>query len=61
MRYELSAAMQEERELLLERRELTARVGALRDPARLSRIARERGFVRPERVFEIPPPRGGAR
>jgi hypothetical protein len=52
MRYGLSAAMQQERELLGERRELTARVRALRDPARLARLARDRGFVRPERVFE---------
>ncbi len=53
MRYGLSAAIQQERELLQERRELTARVRALRDPARLSRLARARGFARPERVFEV--------
>ena len=52
IRYALTAAMQEERELLQERRELTARVRALRDPARLSRLAEQRGFVRPERVLE---------
>jgi hypothetical protein len=52
MRYGLSAAIQEERELLQTQRELTARVRALRDPARLARLARERGFARPERVYE---------
>jgi len=57
MRYGLTAAMQEERDLLQERRELTARVRALRDPARLVRLAEERGFVRPERVFEALPAR----
>jgi hypothetical protein len=61
MRYDLSEAMQQERELLEERRELTAKVVALRDPARLSRLARERGFVRPEQVFGVGAPEGGAR
>jgi hypothetical protein len=55
MRYGLTAAMKEERGLLEERRELTARVRVLRDPARLSRLAEERGFIRPERVVEIEP------
>jgi hypothetical protein len=53
MRYGLTAAMKEERALLEERRELTARVRVLRDPARLSRLAEERGFIRPEQVLEI--------
>ena len=52
LRYALTAAMQQERDLLQERRVLTAHVLALRDPARLARLARERGFVRPERVHE---------
>ena len=60
MRYGLTAAMQEERDLFQERRELTARVRALRDPARLVRLSRERGFVRPDRVFELEPSRGTA-
>jgi len=60
MRYGLTAAMQEERDLLQERRELTARVRTLRDPARLARLARERGFQRPARVFELEPPGGTA-
>jgi len=53
LRYALTAAMQQERDLLQERRVLTARVLALRDPDRLARLARERGFVRPARVQEI--------
>ena len=61
MRYGLTAAMQEERDLLQERRELTARVRELRDPARLVRLAEERGFVRPERVFETRPAGGEPR
>jgi hypothetical protein len=45
--------MQQERELLQQRRALTARVLALRDPDRLARLARARGFVRPARVHEL--------
>jgi hypothetical protein len=56
MRYELTEAMQQERELLQQRRALTARVLALRDPDRLARLARERGFVRPVHVHELPAP-----
>ena len=61
MRYALTAALQEERDLQQERRELTARMRALRDPARLARLAEQRGFVRPERVFEALPARGEPR
>ena len=53
LRYELTAVMQQERDLLQERRALTARVLALRDPDRLARLARERGFSRPSRVQEL--------
>jgi len=53
LRYALTAAMQQERDLVQERRALTARVLALRDPDRLARLARERGFVRPARVREL--------
>jgi hypothetical protein len=54
IRYGLARAMREERDLFEENRSLTARVRSLRDPARLGRIAHERGFVRPERVIELP-------
>jgi hypothetical protein len=60
VRYALTAALQEERALLQARRERAAQVRSLRDPARLAELARERGFVRPERVFELPPAGGTA-
>jgi hypothetical protein len=52
-RYDLAEAMQTERELLDQKRLLTARVQRLRDPARLARLAEERGFVRPARVIDV--------
>jgi hypothetical protein len=52
-RYDLAEAMQTERELLDEKRLLTARVQRLRDPARIARLAEERGFVRPESVIDV--------
>jgi hypothetical protein len=52
--YALAAAMREERELLEERDQLTARVRSLRDPARLARLARSLDFERPGRVIELP-------
>lgn len=61
VRYALTEAVRAETELKQERRELLARVGALRDPARLQRLAAERGFVRPQRVIELPDPSGAAR
>jgi hypothetical protein len=61
LRYELSAAMQQERALTQERREWTARVRALRDPSRLAKLARERGFARPARVVEAPAAAGAPR
>ena len=56
MRYELTEAMQQERDLLQQRRALTASVLALHDPDRLARLARERGFVRPTHVHELAAP-----
>ena len=55
-RYELAAAMREEKQLVEEHRLLTARMRGLRDPARLAKLARERGFARPDRVIEIAAP-----
>lgn len=52
-RYDLAEAMKTEKELLDRKRMLTAAVRRLRDPARLARIAEERGFVRPERVIDL--------
>ena len=58
VRYGLSEALAEERELLEQRRVELARVGSLRDPARLGELARQRGFGPPERVVELPPHAG---
>jgi hypothetical protein len=52
-RYDLAEVMRTEKELLELKRGLTARVQRLRDPARLARLAGERGFVRPERVIDV--------
>ena len=60
VRYGLSTALAAERGLLEERRTELARVGTLRDPARLGRLAREGGFGPPERVIELPPVSEGA-
>lgn len=54
IRYDLAGAMKTEKQLLDQRRLLTADLRRLRDPARLGRLAAERGFVRPERVTELP-------
>jgi hypothetical protein len=49
-RYDLAAAMGEEKRLLEERRQLTARVRSLRDPALLAVRAQHLGFERPAHV-----------
>jgi hypothetical protein len=53
LRYDLAAAMKSEKQLLDERMLRTAEVRRLRDPARLARLAAERGFVRPDRVIDL--------
>ena len=52
-RYDLAEAMNTEKQLLEQKRLLTAQGRRLRDPARLARLAAERGFVRPERLIDI--------
>ena len=52
-RYDLAEAMNSEKQLLEQKRLLTAQSRRLRDPARLGRLAAERGFVRPERLIDI--------
>jgi hypothetical protein len=52
-RYDLAAAVREEKALLEEHRLLTARVRGLRDPARLARLASDLDFERPERVIAL--------
>ena len=53
MEYELAAAGKEEQRLLGQQRRLTVEHRSLLDPNRLGRIAKQRGFVRPERVIEF--------
>jgi hypothetical protein len=54
-RYALAESALEEKTLLEQRREWTARVRALRDPARLASLAGKRGLGPPERVVELAP------
>jgi hypothetical protein len=65
LRYGLARALERERALLEERRDLLATMGGLRDPSRLARAAQERGFVRPKRIVDLPQappvPAAGAR
>jgi hypothetical protein len=56
VRYGLGQAMQEEKELLEQERALRARVGSLRDPIRLARLAPRHGLARPARVLELSAP-----
>jgi len=51
LRYRAADVLAEERALAETRRALAVEVSELRDPQRLARIARERGFVRPRRLI----------
>jgi hypothetical protein len=53
LRYQLSAAVSEETELLERQRAVTVTLREMRDPARLHRLAAERGFGRPDRVIQL--------
>lgn len=53
LRYDLDAAIAQEMELMKDQRAATAELRTLRDPARLQGLARERGFVRPDRVIDL--------
>ena len=55
VRYGLADAVRQERALLDERRAVLAEVRALREPSRLAKLAKERGFVRPERIRTLTP------
>jgi hypothetical protein len=55
LRYALADALAQEHALLEEHRAATARLEALRDPARLAALADERGLSRPRRVIELAP------
>ncbi len=54
VQYGLARALEETRSLERERNAALARVREQRDPARLAQLARERGFVRPERIVDLP-------
>ena len=53
LRYDLDRALARELDLMKQRRGATAALRELRDPARLAILARERGFVRPEKVIDL--------
>ena len=55
LRYALADALAQQQVALEEHRGATARLEALRDPARLASLADERGFSRPRRVIELGP------
>ena len=54
VRYGLAEAVRTEKALVQERREIVARVRAMRDPVRLGEIARNQGFVRPRHIEAVP-------
>lgn len=54
VRYGLGDALRQEKALLEEHRQALARLRALRDPARLGRLAADRGLGRPDRLIELP-------
>ena len=60
LRYQLSAAVTEETELLASQREITVELRELRDPTRLRELATKQGFARPERVIQLSVPATGA-
>jgi hypothetical protein len=53
VRYGLGQAMQEEKQLLEQERGLRAKVGSLRDPTRLARLAPRYELARPVRVLDL--------
>jgi hypothetical protein len=65
VQYGLARALNETRQLERDRKISLAQVRALRDPARLVKLAADRGFVRPARLVDLPAapptPAGGMR
>jgi hypothetical protein len=59
--YKRYSAVERLQALEEEQRILTARVGELRDPARLAALAEEMGLSRPDRVIALAPPGDGSR
>jgi cell division protein FtsL len=60
MRYALAEVASQEEELRESARRATVEVMQLRDPARLRRLAEERGFKRPERMRTVEVPAAAA-
>ncbi|MCC6642715.1 MAG: hypothetical protein IT386_16265 [Deltaproteobacteria bacterium] len=54
LRYERAAALTEEQHLADEERRLAAAVQSMKDPRRLAELAKAQGFVRPERLLDLP-------
>jgi len=54
--YKRYSAVERLQELEEEKRILTARVGELRDPARLAKLAQKMGLARPDHVITLAPP-----
>jgi hypothetical protein len=54
--YKRYSAVERLQALEEEKRNLTAQVRELRDPARLTKLAREMGLSRPDRVIALAPP-----
>lgn len=63
LRYALADALEQEKQLLEERRVATAHLEGLRDPARLASLADARGLTAPARVIDLAPdaPAAGGR
>jgi hypothetical protein len=59
LRYQLSAAVSEETQLLERQRAVTVELRELRNPTRLRKLATELGFARPERVIQLSIPAAG--
>jgi len=59
LRYQLSAAVVEETDLLGRQRAMTVELRELRDPSRLRELATQQGFARPERVVQLSVPARG--
>ena len=54
VRYGLGEAMREEKALLERSRAVRAKLGSLRDPIRLAKLAPRYGLARPTRVLDLP-------
>ena len=59
LRYQLSAAISEETQLLERQRAVTVELRELRNPTRLRGLAKELGFGPPERVIQLSVPTAG--